>query len=295
MVFRSIFETARRPVISFELFPPKTEAGERALERHVERLLTFQPGFMTCTYGAGGSTQQKTLDIVTRIKQRWNVPVASHLTCVGANRGRLRDYLSAAAAQHVDAIVALRGDPPHGSTTFQAVADGLSHANELVELIRAEYPQFGVAVAGYPEKHIEAPSWESDLSFLKRKVDAGADIVITQLFYDNDDFFRFRDRCDAIGIAVPIVPGLLPIASFSQVQRITSLCGASLPDDLVGRLEQAGSDAEQAAIGTEHATAQAESLIAAGVPGIHFYVLNRSEAAAQILEVLDLSSSNEPT
>ncbi len=295
MVFRSIFETARRPVISFELFPPKTEAGERALERHVERLLTFQPGFMTCTYGAGGSTQQKTLDIVTRIKQRWNVPVASHLTCVGADRTRLRDYLSAAAAQHIDAIVALRGDPPRGSATFQPMAGGLSHANELVELIRAEYPQFGVAVAGYPEKHIEAPSWESDLSFLKRKVDAGADIVITQLFYDNDDFFRFRDRCDAIGIAVPIVPGLLPIASFSQVQRITSLCGASLPDDLVGRLEQAGSDAEQAAIGTEHATAQAESLIAAGVPGIHFYVLNRSEAAAQILEVLDLSSSNEPT
>ena len=295
MVFRSIFETARRPVISFELFPPKTEAGERALERHVERLLTFQPGFMTCTYGAGGSTQQKTLDIVTRIKQRWNVPVASHLTCVGADRTRLRDYLSAAAAQHIDAIVALRGDPPRGSATFQPVAGGLSHANELVELIRAEYPQFGVAVAGYPEKHIEAPSWESDLSFLKRKVDAGADIVITQLFYDNDDFFRFRDRCHAIGIAVPIVPGLLPIASFSQVQRITSLCGASLPDDLVGRLQQAGSDAEQAAIGTEHATAQAESLIAAGVPGIHFYVLNRSEAAAQILEVLDLSSSNEPT
>ena len=291
MAFRSIFESATSPVVSFELFPPKTPAGLRTLYRHVERLMAFRPGFVTCTYGAGGSTQEKTLEIVSQVKQRWQVPVAAHLTCVGANRQALADFLADADAQRIDAIVALRGDPPQGSTTFETVPGGLSHANELVELIRADFPRFGVAVAGYPEKHVEAPSMEVDLEHLKRKVDAGADVVITQLFYENSDFLRFRDACRRIGIGVPIVPGLLPIASFSQIQRITSLCGAKLPQSLVERLQQAKTEADQASIGTEHAIAQVEGLLDADVPGIHFYVLNRSEAASQILRCVEIPTA----
>jgi methylenetetrahydrofolate reductase (NADPH) len=164
------------------------------------------------------------------------------------------------------------------------VAGGLRYANELVALIRGEFPEFGIAVAGYPETHQEAPSPEADLANLKRKVDAGADVVITQLFYNNDDFFRFRERCQAIGIHQPIVPGLLPVTNFAQIKRITSLCGAKLPGDFVARLESAGEDAEaQFAIGVDFATRQTAALMGAGVPGIHFYVLNRSEAAAEVL------------
>src|SRR4029077_14985092 len=189
----------------------------------------------------------------------------------------------------IENVVALRGDPPKGDTTFRAVARGLSHANELVELVHAEFPRMGIAVAGYPEKHQEAPSHEVDLANLKRKVDAGADIVITQLFYNNDDFFRFRDRCHAIGIGLPIVPGLLPVTNFAQIKRITSLCGAQLPAPFVRRLEEAGDAVEaQFEIGVEFATRQAQELIEAGVPGIHFYVLNRSEAAAAVLKNVQL-------
>jgi methylenetetrahydrofolate reductase (NADPH) len=164
------------------------------------------------------------------------------------------------------------------------VEGGLCHANELVTLIRGEFPEFGIAVAGYPESHQEAPSPEVDLANLKRKVDAGADVVITQLFYNNDDFYRFRDRCRALGITQPIVPGLLPVTNFAQIKRITSLCGAKLPAEFVARLESAGDDADaQFAIGVDFATRQSQALIDAGVPGIHFYVLNRSEATAAVL------------
>ena len=168
--------------LSFELFPPKTEAGEKALYEHVEKLVELSPSFITCTYGAGGSTQSKTLDIITQVKQRFQLPVASHLTCVGASRDDLRAYLSKAESQGVDYIVALRGDPPRGETEFKPAANGLAYANELVTLIRNEFPSFGIAVAGYPEKHQDAPSMEVDLVNLKRKVDCGADVVITQLF-----------------------------------------------------------------------------------------------------------------
>jgi methylenetetrahydrofolate reductase (NADPH) len=206
------------------------------------------------------------------------------LTCVGRTVGQLREYLQQARAENVENVVALRGDPPRGDATFRPVEGGLRYANELVALIRGEFPEFGIAVAGYPETHQEAPSPEVDLENLKRKVDVGADVVITQLFYDNDDFFRFRDRCRAAGIGVPIVPGLLPVTNFAQIQRITSLCGAKLPGEFVRRLESAGDDAgRQFAIGVDFATRQTQELINAGVLGIHFYVLNRSEAAAEVL------------
>jgi methylenetetrahydrofolate reductase (NADPH) len=270
--------------LSFELFPPKTEAGETALWRNLDELMEFAPSFVTCTYGAGGATRSKTLDIVSHVRLQYRVPVASHLTCVGATVDDLRTYLGEAQARGIENIVALRGDPPKGETSFQAVAGGLRFANELVSLISREFGGFGIAVAGYPETHQEAPSADEDLFNLKRKVDCGGEVVITQLFYDNDDFFRFRERCDSAGIRVPIVPGILPITNFAQVQRITSLCKARLPAELCAALEQAGNDeAAQFAIGVDYATRQVQGLIDSGVPGLHFYVLNKSPATVSVL------------
>ena len=270
--------------LSFELFPPKTPAGEKALYRHVAALVEFGPSYITCTYGAGGSTREKTLEIISAVKSQHGLPVASHLTCVGSTVSDLRNYLTEAQRSGVDHIVALRGDPPQGETSFTPVAGGLRYANELVELLRSEFPGFGIAVAGYPEKHQEAPSAKTDLENLKRKVDAGADAVITQLFYNNDDFFAFRERYEASGIAVPLVPGVLPVTNLSQIQRITSLCGAKLPEEFVSRLGEREEDAQwQFEVGVEFATRQVQQLIDSDVPGVHFYVLNKSQATASVL------------
>lgn len=272
--------------LSFELFPPKTPAGDESLFEHVAQLMAFRPDFFTCTYGAGGSTRQKTLDIVHRVRQRFEVPVASHLTCVGSTADELRQYLGEARRLGVSYIVALRGDPPQGETSFRPVAGGLRYANELVGLIRGEFPQFGVAVAGYPETHQEAASPAADIENLKRKVDCGADIVITQLFYDNRDYFRFCERCEQAGIRVPIVPGILPVTNLAQIQRITSLCGARLPQAFVSRLEQRDDPQWQFEVGIEFATEQVQSLIDRQVRGIHFYVLNKSSATAAVLQAV---------
>jgi methylenetetrahydrofolate reductase (NADPH) len=277
--------------LSFELFPPKTPQGVANLFQHVGRLIDFEPSFITCTYGAGGSTQELTLEIVARVHREFKIPVATHLTCVGRTVDELRTYLRTAREQGVQNVVALRGDPPKGDTTFTAIEGGLRYANELVTLIHQEFPELGIAVAGYPEKHQEAPSHDIDLANLKRKVDSGADVVVTQLFYNNEDFFRFRDRCHALGIRLPIVPGLLPVTNFAQIKRITSLCGAQLPPPFVQQMEAAGDAAdEQFKIGVEFATRQTKELLDAGVPGIHFYVLNRSEAATEVLRNVDLAS-----
>ena len=243
---------------------------------------------MTCTYGAGGSTQGKTLEIINSVKQKFGIPVASHLTLVGSNVDQLRDYLTKARQQSVDYIVALRGDPPQGETEFKPAEGGLQYANELVDLIHDEFNGFGVLVAGYPEKHREAPSLEVDLENLKRKVDAGADAVVTQLFYDNADFFRFRDLCEKQGIKVPIVPGLLPVTSLKQIQRITTLCGAKLPTKFVDDLQTDENEKAQFEVGVRQAIAQTEDLLKEGVAGIHFYVLNRSRATCRILEAVNL-------
>ncbi|MFM7845478.1 MAG: methylenetetrahydrofolate reductase [NAD(P)H] [Planctomycetota bacterium] len=283
MPLSSVYHTGRVG-LSFELFPPKTAELEVALWDHVEKLSEFRPDYFTCTYGAGGSTRDKTLEIVAQVKRRFNVSVASHLTCVGTTVDQLRDYLTAAQTAAVDYIVALRGDPPRGQTEFQAVDGGLRYANELVSLIRAEFPEFGIAVAGYPEVHQEAPSAEVDLENLRRKVDAGAHIIVTQLFYDNADFFRFRDRCEQAGIRVPIVPGLLPVTNLAQVQRIASLCKARLPANFVSALSQHEDADWQFQCGVEFATKQLSDLLQRGVPGVHFYVLNKSSATAQVLQ-----------
>jgi methylenetetrahydrofolate reductase (NADPH) len=270
--------------LSFELFPPKSPESEAMMWRTVDDLMAFDPALITCTYGAGGSTRGTTLDVIEGVRSRHNLPVASHLTCVGSTVDELRGYLREARDRGVSAIVALRGDPPKGETGFTPVADGLRYASELVALIRSEFPEFGILVAGYPETHQEAVSADTDLENLKRKCDAGGDVVITQLFYDNDDFFRFRDRCEAIGITQPIVPGVMPVTNYAQVRRIASLCKARLPDDFTQGFEAAGADeAAQFEAGVEFASRQVQGLIDGGASGIHFYVLNKSTATVRVL------------
>ena len=270
--------------LSFELFPPKTPESEAMMWRTVDDLMAFDPALITCTYGAGGSTRGTTLDVIEGVRSRHNLPVASHLTCVGSTVDELRDYLREARDRGVSAIVALRGDPPKGETAFTPVADGLRYASELVALIRSEFPEFGIIVAGYPETHQEAVSADADLENLKRKCDAGGDVVVTQLFYDNADFFRFRDRCEAVGITQPIVPGVMPVTNYAQVRRIASLCKARLPEDFTQGFEAAGTDeAAQFEAGVEFASRQVQGLLDGGVPGIHFYVLNKSTATVRVL------------
>jgi methylenetetrahydrofolate reductase (NADPH) len=270
--------------LSFELFPPKTPESEAMMWRTVDDLMAFEPTLITCTYGAGGSTRGTTLDVIEGVRSRHNLPVASHLTCVGSSVDELRGYLREAGDRGVSAIVALRGDPPKGETAFTPVAGGLRYASELVELIRSEFPEFGILVAGYPETHQEAVSAEDDLKNLKRKCDAGGDVVVTQLFYDNADFFRFRDRCAEIGITQPIVPGVMPVTNYAQVRRIASLCKARLPDDFTRAFEAAGTDeSAQFEAGVDFASRQVQELLDGGVPGIHFYVLNKSTATSRVL------------
>jgi methylenetetrahydrofolate reductase (NADPH) len=284
--------------LSFELFPPKTEAGETQLFEHLPDLVAQQPSFITCTYGAGGSTRSKTLEIVQRVHETFGLPVASHLTCVGSTADQLRAYLRDAWQRGIRNIVALRGDPPRGETNFKPVERGLRYANELVTLIRGEFPQFGLAVAGYPETHQEAPSAEIDLENLKRKVDAGADVVITQLFYDNADFFDFRQRCQRAGIRVPIVPGILPVTNLAQIRRIASLCGAKLPDEFHAALLRYEQDESgQFEVGVEFATRQVQELLDSDVPGLHFYVLNKSPATVRVLQAVrqPLAKSSDAT
>ncbi len=273
--------------LSFELYPPKTDKGDAVLMAHLELLMASRPNFITCTYGAGGSTRQRTLDTIRLVKQQFDIPVASHLTCVGSSVTQLHEYLSSAAELNVDYIVALRGDPPRGERSFQAPPDGLAYANELVTLIRDQYPQFGVAVAGYPETHQEAPNAAVDLANLQRKVEAGADIVITQLFYNNDDFLRFRDRYAAAGITAPLVPGILPVNSLAQARRVTSLCGALLPEPFAERLARHDDPDWQYQVGVDFASQQVHELVRAGVPGMHFYVLNKSPATLAVLKATE--------
>ncbi len=286
------FYREKQPVFSFEVFPPKTEAAEQNLYRILPELVALRPDFMTVTYGALGSTRERTIEIAAYIKHEFGLETACHLTCVGSSKAELVAIVEEIYANDIRNIVALRGDPPRGETTFTPPPDGLAHANELVELIRTlerqrGWERIGIAVAGYPEKHLEAPDMDTDIRYLKQKVDAGADVVITQLFFDNRDFFRFRELAAAAGVDVPIVPGLLPIVSAKQIKRIASLCGARIPEELARQLDEAEGDEEAAeAVGVRQCVAQARELLEAGVPGIHFYVLNRSRHMKQIMAAL---------
>jgi methylenetetrahydrofolate reductase (NADPH) len=281
--------------LSIEIFPPKTPKGDSALIETLERLSVYRPDFVSCTYGAGGSTRERTLEICVEIQNRFQLTATSHYTCVGSTRDELCEWLSKAQQAGITNIMALRGDPPEGEESFQTVEDGFSHANELVTLIREEFPKFGIGVAGYPEKHSEAPDMQTDMTNLKRKVDAGADAVFTQLFYVNDSFFKFRDRCEKMGITVPIVPGIMPITEFARIQRITSMCGTIFPDRLASQLEKVQEDkAAQFEIGVEFAIAQCQELLDNNVAGIHFYALNRSPACERILNALGIGTKDTP-
>jgi methylenetetrahydrofolate reductase (NADH) len=274
------------PSFSFEFFPPKDEAGFHALFETVGALQPLNPTFVSVTYGAGGSTRRKTIDLVTRIKHDLGLESMAHLTCVGASCQEVQTVLEELVANKMENVLALRGDPPKGETQFVPSADGFSHANELVTFIRANY-DLSIGAAAYPEKHPESPSRESDLTFLKYKVDAGADFLITQLFFDNRDYFDFVERCRNIGVHLPIIPGIMPILSLPQIKRITEMCGAQIPADLLKRIESVQDDPRAVEkCGIEHATAQCQHLLAQEAPGIHFYTLNRSKATWEIFQSL---------
>jgi methylenetetrahydrofolate reductase (NADPH) len=277
-----------RPTFSFEFFPPKTEDGERNLYEAIAALRPLQPDYVSVTYGAGGSTRDKTIEIVTRIREEYGLEAMAHFTCVGATVPELRETLDRIAEAGLDNVLALRGDPPQGQEEWTKTEGGLEYSRELVELISADYP-FAIGAACFPETHIHATSPEDDLRYLKEKVDAGAAFLITQLFFDNATFYDFVARARAIGIEAPIIPGILPITNIAQLERITSLCGAVLPEPLLGELE-ARRDEPQAVhdFGVAYATLQCADLLAAGAPGIHFYTLNRSPATRAILSALKL-------
>ena len=278
--------------LSIEIFPPKTEQGDDALFATLDRLSRYRPGFVSCTYGSGGSTRARTLELCVEIQKRYGLTATSHFTCVGSTRDELTAWLDSAVEKGIANIMALRGDPPEGQDAFETVAGGLQYANELVALIRGRHPELGIGVAGYPETHQEAPEAQTDLDNLKRKVDAGADAVFTQLFFINENFFDFRERYTAAGIGVPLVPGIMPITSYARIKRITAMCGAIFPDDLAAKLEAVQDDKDsQFQIGVDHAIAQCRGLMDAGVPGIHFYALNRSQACARILDALGFEMS----
>lgn len=291
MRFPEYFENSDKPVISFEIFPPKTDVGMRTIRRRLlPNLAKHNPNYMTVTYGAMGTTQSKTLEIATMIKDEFGFESACHLTCVGASRTDIDGILGKIRDAGISNIVALRGDPPQGEDKFVPPEDGFAHANELVSHIRATEPSdspFGLAVAGYPEKHLEAQNLNTDIENLKRKVDAGGDIIITQLFYDNKDYFEFVDKVKAAGIDAPVVAGLMPILSAKQIQRITSMCGSAIPEDLEAKLNSAIDDDDKAVqIGIDQCIEQATELIEKNVPGIHFYVLNKHTHMAEIMDAL---------
>lgn len=291
MKFSDLYGNSAKPVISFEVFPPKSPEGSETLIRTLDELSEFSPGFISVTCGAMGTAKKNSFEIASRIKNSLGIEPASHLTCAGVSRAGINEALKDLRSRGIRNIVALRGDPPADKTRFIPADGGYSHANELVSHIRSfekESPaenRFGVAVAGYPEKHIEAPSLEEDIANLGKKIRAGADITITQLFYDNSFYFEYVEKVRDSGIKAPIIPGLMPIISTSQVVKITSLCGSTIPDAVMKRLERCekkGSDAGQ--VGIEVCAEQVEDLLDKGAPGIHFYVLNRASHIKSILK-----------
>jgi methylenetetrahydrofolate reductase (NADPH) len=286
-----------RPGLTFsiEFFPPKTPEGDAALFREVEILKTLNPAFCSVTYGAGGSTRDKTVEIVTRLHDDVGLEVMCHLTVVDQSKDDVRAVLNRLKANRIENIIALAGDPPKGVTDWRPHPEGFHYSTELVQEAAA-YNWFSIAVAGFPEVHPRAESRESDLRYLKLKVDAGADAVITQLFFDNEDYYRYVDDCRKIGIKVPIVPGILPVQSTAQTRRFAAMCGSKIPARLDGLLVKVESDAAaELDLGIEYATEQCEGLLRFGVPGIHFYSLNKSRSVKAIFENLSLLEPNSGT
>lgn len=277
------------PSFSFEFFPPKTDEGVTQLFETVAALRSLEPTFVSITWGAGGSTRARTVELVTRIRRELHIEAMAHLTCVGASRDELAASLDRLAEGGVNNVLCLRGDPPAGQTTFQAAADGFSHASELTRFVREGW-NFCLGVAGYPEGHPECTDRFQDLVHLREKVDAGASFIVTQLFFDNAYYFEFVAQARRMGITVPIIPGIMPIASVAQVERIAGMCGSTIPERLRRELAQRRDDPQAALeLGVAFATLQCADLLRRGAPGIHFYTLNKSSSTRAILAALRAS------
>ena len=292
MKIRRILQEKR--TVSCEFFPPREEEGIPGVFRAIDRISSFNPDFISVTYGAGGSTRDFTERITMQVKQETDLEVMAHLTCVAQTRDEVHSVLDRLDQAGVENVIALRGDPPRGQENFVATEGGFGHATELIDHIRANF-DFGLAAACYPEGHTESPDLDSDIRFAREKVDRGADFLITQLFYDNRYFFEFMERAHRAGINVPVIPGVLPILNTAQIRRFTSLCGASIPPELDSKLDRfAEDDNAVRELGVEYASRQVEELWENGVPGVHFYVLNRSYSVSRILANLDLPGHSVP-
>jgi methylenetetrahydrofolate reductase (NADPH) len=287
MKIRDLY-TAGRRVFSFEFFPPKTDKGLETLERTVHELRDLAPGFVSVTYGAGGSTRDRTIDLVTRIQNQHGITAMAHLTCVGASRDDIAGVVDRLIDGGIENIIALRGDPPAGAEKFETPPDGFAHASDLTRFLRAQYrDKLCLAGAAYPEGHPECRDLDRDLDHLGDKVRAGSEVLITQLFFDNRCYFDFVARARAAGITVPIVPGIMPITNLASVERMSALSGASFPPALRAELDRRRDDpAAIVQLGVAQAAAQCADLLAGGAPGIHFYTLNQSPASRMILAAL---------
>jgi len=280
--------TTDEPTFSFEFFPPKTEQGEANLITALRELRQLDPAYVSVTYGAGGSTQGKTLEIVSRLQSEFDLTAMAHFTCVGATETELRSVLDQMRDAGIGNVLALRGDPPQGQEQWVQTEGGLEYSSQLVGLIKRDY-DFAIGAACFPEGHIHATSPEDDLRHLKEKVDQGVDFLITQMFFDNQLYYDFVERARDMGIEVPIVPGIWPITGYAQIARVTAMCGATLPEHLLGELEARKDDEEAVAeFGVAYATLQTADLLANGAPGAHFYTLNRSPATRAIMSALKL-------
>lgn len=285
MRIRDLLERSR-PTLSFEFFPPKDDIGFWDLYKTIESLKRLEPAYVSVTYGAGGSTRRKTVELVGRIKEIGIEPLA-HLTCVGSDKGEIAAILDELKAKGIENVLALRGDPPQGQSAFVPAEGGFRYANELVSFLRSRGDPFCIGAACYPEGHPESPNREVDLDNLKRKVEAGVDFLITQLFFDNADFFAFRERAIRAGVRVPIIAGIMPILSVNQVKRFTQMCGAKIPPTLLRRIEAVEDDVEAVRhVGMYHATQQCLELLQNDVAGVHFYTLNRSTASRSIYQLI---------
>ena len=280
------------PVFSFEFFPPKTEEGVKQLFETVEALRPLGPAYVSVTYGAGGSTRARTLELVTRLKRETEVEAMAHVTCVGASKDEIAAVLDEVAAAGIQNVLALRGDPPRGQARFEPHPEGFRYATELVAFIRSQRDRwrFCVGGAGYPEGHVETRDLALDLAHVKEKVDAGADFLVTQLFFENAHYFRFVERARAAGIQVPILPGIMPFTNVDQVERFTAMCGARIPPPLRAAMEVRRADPEGAMqLGVAYASLQCADLLRRGAPGIHFYTLNRSPSTRAIVAAMRAS------
>lgn len=275
-------------VVSFEVFPPKKDDDIEKLYQTITELKSLNPDYVSITYGAGGSTRDKTVSIASHIKNELKLETMAHLTCVNSTKEDIHNILIQLKKNNIENILALRGDPPQGQTNFTKTIGGFEYASELVEFINSK-KEWSVAVAGYPEGHIENRDLEKDIEYLKIKVDSGADFIITQLYFDNEDFYRFRDKAVEKGINIPIVPGIFPILNFKAIQRITSLCGAKIPADLFKNLEKVqDNQGEIENVGINHSIKQLGDLLDNEIPGVHFYSMNKS---VEIKRIYDAVSS----